>query len=192
MARKILQDDEVARRQGRGQEPVAKTGERRRVNRTIEDHCSADSIKCDRLNKGAGLPLATRNRFDQAVASWGPAAKPSEIGLHSHFINENQTLGINVVLAGAPILALARYVRPILLDSTRRLFLKRQPILRSVCQRVFSEHFSPNASRRSSTVASGYRSTCLRNCCCFAGDALGEPAFPGTASGERTSRLLCR
>ena len=116
MARKIVQDDQVARIQGRNQEPVAKAGERRRIDRTIEDHRSADSTKCDRLNKGTGLPLAAWNRFHQTLTTWGPAAESSQIGLHSHFIEKDQALGIDAFLTGTPILPLSRYVRAILLD----------------------------------------------------------------------------
>jgi hypothetical protein len=69
------------------------------------------------LDKSAGLPLAARNRFDQTLTTRGPAAKPRQIRLHAHFIDKNQALGINVFLAGAPIVSLARYVRTILLGS---------------------------------------------------------------------------
>lgn len=79
MTRKMVQDDQVTRLQSRNQEPVAKPGERWRINRTIEDHGSANSIQCDRLNKGAGLPLAAGNRFDQTRTSGGPAAESGEI-----------------------------------------------------------------------------------------------------------------
>src|SRR5438094_5686096 len=98
MAGKIVHHDQVARIQGWDQEPLTKTGEAAGIDRAIQEHRSADSIQADRLNKGARMPLTTGYRFDQPLASRGPAAEPRQIRLKSHFVQKDKALWIDALL----------------------------------------------------------------------------------------------
>lgn len=58
--------------------------------------------------------MAVRNARDEALAARAPATERRHIGLDPGFVDENQTLGINLVLIAFPARAMAGYAGAIL------------------------------------------------------------------------------
>ena len=137
MAGEIVQHNQITRVQGWGQELLTKTGEADAVDRPVQYHRGTRSIKCHGVHQRIRLPMSTGSRFHQTFASFGPSPQPRQISFQTGFVDEHESLGIDLWLGITPVGALESDVFSVLLGRSRCFFLKRQLRRRSVIHIVF-------------------------------------------------------
>src|SRR5271157_4481028 len=114
MTAEIVHDNDFAGIERRNQ-ALPDPGEKdRAVDRAVEETRRCDAIVAQRRYEGHGFPALEGRLADHSAAARSPASKRRHVGLGPGFINENQALGIDAVLIGAPLLAPALNVFAIL------------------------------------------------------------------------------
>src|SRR5271157_6012678 len=105
MTAEIVHDNDFAGIERRNQ-ALPDPGEKdRAVDRAVEETRRCDAIVAQRRYEGHGFPALEGRLADHSAAARSPASKRRHVGLGPGFINENQALGIDAVLIGAPLLA---------------------------------------------------------------------------------------
>ena len=84
------------------------------------------------------------------VSLWRPAAQAGHIGLGPGFIDEDQPPGVDEALIGSPSVAVATYVRAILLACDKGLFLAVTPIRRKKRLIIEVSALTPRSAERRS------------------------------------------
>lgn len=91
----------------------------------LSRYCPAG--KAEAGDKGRGFPVAERDTGAQPLAPGRPAMPPRHVGRGPCLVDEDETLRIKVRLAIEPVLTPLQDIRPVLLGSMRRLFLRVMP-----------------------------------------------------------------
>src|SRR5271154_1382508 len=123
----IVEDDDVARLEGRREELLDIGAEAFAVDGAVEQAGGVDAVIAQGGKKRRGLPAAVRNLVDEALAFGRPAAQAGHVGFRPGLVDEPQSPGIDAALIGPPTRAMAAYVRAVLLARDKRLFLNVTP-----------------------------------------------------------------
>lgn len=112
MAAEIVHDDQIARLE-RGREHLLDIGfERLGVDRAVEEPWRFDPVAAKRRDEGHRLPMAVGNTGHKPFSSRRPAAERLHIGFRPGLIDEDQTLGLDLVLPLFPLRPPSRDVGP--------------------------------------------------------------------------------
>ena len=122
VAAEIVQDDEVASREGREQAVFHIGQEAGTVDRAIEDTGSSKAVVTEGRYEGQSLPMAMWPLGDQPLATRTAAVAAGHIGLRPCLINEHEPVGITLALRALPACAPPRYIRPLLLGGREAFF----------------------------------------------------------------------
>jgi hypothetical protein len=85
--------------------------------------------------------VTKRRLGQQAPAAGSTAVKPGHLGVGAGLVNEDELVGIDKGLRGAPDAAPGRDIRTVLLGRAKRLFLNDSP------SRATADHIAPFDSR---------------------------------------------
>ncbi len=107
VAAQIVQDDDVARREGWGQDLLDIEHEEFAVDGTVDHPWRVDAVVAQGGDEGLGLPVAEGGVGLQAFAPHPPAAQGRHVGLHPGFVDEHQARDGDPALVGLPPLTLA-------------------------------------------------------------------------------------
>jgi len=118
----IVEDDDVARRQGRRQKLFDISGEQRAVDRSVEDARGLDAVAAQSGDEGHRHPVTVRHRGGQPLASGAPAAQRRHVGLDPRLVEKDEAAWIDPVLIRLPATALAGDVRAVLLRRQHGFF----------------------------------------------------------------------
>ena len=113
VAAEIVHNDEIARPQGGRRNLLDILLERCGVDRTIEEPRRLDAIAAKRGDEGRGFPMAVRNLGDKARAKRRPSPERLHVGFGRGLVDEDQALGIDLVLPFSPLFSPARDVGPV-------------------------------------------------------------------------------
>ena len=122
VAAEIVQDDDVARGEGRQQALLHIGEEPQAVDRAIEDTGSNNAVVAQGGHERQGLPVAIRPRSDQPLAARATAVATGHIGLGPRLINEHKPAGIKPALSTLPAGAVPGDLRPLLLGGRKAFF----------------------------------------------------------------------
>src|SRR5450432_1599731 len=146
----IVEDDDVARLEGRGEELFDIGAEAFAVDGAVEQAGRIDPVIAQGGKKRRGLPAAMRNLVDEAFSFRRPAAQPGHVGFRPGLVDEHQSLGIDAALIGSPSRAMAAYVRTILLARDKGLFLNVTPRRRKKRLIIEVSDLTPRSHKRRS------------------------------------------
>ena len=127
MGRQVVQDDDVARREGGGEELLGIGGEGVAVHRAVEDHGRGEAAEAQARDQGGRLPVAMRDRGAAALAAWAAPAQAGHLGGRAGLVDEDELGRVELGLELEPGLAARGYIRARLLAGMRRLFLNVIP-----------------------------------------------------------------
>lgn len=122
VAAEIVQDDDIARGEGRQQAVLHIGEEAGAIDRAIEDTGSSNPVVAQGSHERQGLPMALRPRGDQALAARAAAVVSGHIGLGPRLINEHEPAGIKPALHTLPTGAPPRDIGPLLLGGHETFF----------------------------------------------------------------------
>ena len=146
----IVEDNDVARLEGRGEELFDIGAEAFAVDGAVEQAGRIDPVIAQGGKKRRGLPAAMRNLVDEALSFRRPAAQPGHVGFRPGLVDEHQSLGIDAALIGSPSRAMAAYVRTILLARDKGLFLNVTPRRRKKRLIIEVSDLTPRSHKRRS------------------------------------------
>ncbi len=98
----------------------------------IQHERSNDPILAQASHEGGGEPVPVRRRIDDALSARRPAITAGHVGSGSGLVEEHEAARIHIALPAPPAAALLRYIGPILLGRSQRLFLRVSPMRRRV------------------------------------------------------------
>ena len=115
MARQIVEDDGVAGPELGNEELLDPGAELLAVDRPVERARRDQTVLPQRADEGRRLPMAPRNRRDQALAARASAVEPGHFGRRAGFVDKHKIVRPPFALLRPPLLASFRYVGTILL-----------------------------------------------------------------------------
>lgn len=118
----VVENDDIARRQGGHQELLDPGRKHGPVDRPIQDQRSHDPVVTQACQEGQRLPMAVGNFGHVGLALCTPTPGAGHVGLHPGLVDEDQALGIDLMLVGFPARSEASQLRPILLLGQQRFF----------------------------------------------------------------------
>jgi len=110
VAAEIVHDHQIAWPERRDQHLLDISGEGLGVDRTVEHPGRLDAVMAERRDEGHGFPVAMGNLGDQPLPARRPSPQRLHIGFRPGLIDEDETLGINLVLTACPLDASTRHV----------------------------------------------------------------------------------
>ena len=122
MTAEIIEHDDIAWPQGGYQELPDPRRERNPVDRTIKDAGGDDAGAAQAGHEGHRLPMTMRHPRDKTLAAGRPAMLAGHIGFGPGFIDEDQSVRVDVTLMTLPALALTSNVGPVLLRGVQCFF----------------------------------------------------------------------
>lgn len=122
VAAQVVEDDDIAGRQGWRQGLLDPGGEGPAVDGTIQHERSDDPVVAKPGEEGQGLPMPVGDLSQIGLATRRPSSCARHVGFHPGFIDENQALGVELMLVGLPPPPEPRHLRPILLSCHQRFF----------------------------------------------------------------------
>ena len=149
----IVEDDDVARLEGRDEELLDVGVKAFAVDGLVEQAGRFDAVAAQRGEEGRGFPVAVRNLVDEPLALGRPTAQAGHVGLGPGLVDKDQTPGIDEALIGAPSFAVAAYVRTILFARDEGLFLNVTPIRRKKRLIIEVSALTPRSDKRRSQSA---------------------------------------
>jgi hypothetical protein len=123
VGRQIVQDDDIARREGGCEEGLGIGCEGVAVHRPVDDHGCREAAEAQARDQRGGLPMAMRNRGATSLAARAAPAQPSHLGGGPGLVDEDELRRVELGLEIEPGLAACGYVLARLLAGVRRLFL---------------------------------------------------------------------
>jgi hypothetical protein len=123
----IVEDYDVARLEGRGEELFDIGAEAFAVNGAVEQAGRVDAVVSQGGKKCRGLPAAMRNLSTRRLPFGAQPRSRVMLVLSLSkdgpgLVDEDPTPGIDAALIGSPARAMAAYVRAVLLARDKRLF----------------------------------------------------------------------
>lgn len=91
MARQVVEDDHVARTQGRHQLGLDIEVEQLAVHCAIDHPRGIEAVMAQSTDEGLGAPMPERRVIDQALPAWGPAGGFGHVGLERCLVDESQS-----------------------------------------------------------------------------------------------------
>jgi len=153
MRAEVIEDHDVARLEGGNKELLDVGVEAFAVDGPVEQAGRVDAVVAQRGEESGGLPAAMRNLVDEAFALRRPTAQAGHVGFRPGLVDEDQSPGIDQALIGPPSLAVAAYVRAILLARDQGLFLNVTPIRRKKRHIIEVSALTPRSDKRRSQSA---------------------------------------
>ena len=92
MARQIVEDDDVAGLELGNEELLDPGAELLAIDRPVERARRDQTVLPQRADEGRRLPMAPRNRRDQALAARASAVKPGDFGRRAGFVDKLKIL----------------------------------------------------------------------------------------------------
>lgn len=126
VAAEVVHDDDITGTQCWHQEIGDIGQETTGVDPSVEHARRGDCVATQRSDEGQSLPVAVRHFIDETLTDRASPVRARHVRLDPGFINKDQALWINLVLALLPQLAPAGDVRPIPLAGVQS-FLKLRP-----------------------------------------------------------------
>lgn len=90
----IVEDDDVARMEGRDQDLFDVGQKAGRVDRAIEDPGSGETVETQRGEDRVRLPVAERRMIDEPLAAETPPVATQQIGRDATFIKKHEPRGV--------------------------------------------------------------------------------------------------
>src|ERR1700678_1970723 len=149
----VVEDDDVARLEGRNEELFNIGAEAFAVDGPVEQAGRVDAVVAQGGKESRGLPAAMRNLVDEPLAFRRPAAQAGHVGFRPRLVDEHQSPGIDKALIGPPTRAMAAYVRAVLLARDKRLFLNVTPRRRKKRLIIEVSDLTPRSHKRRSQRA---------------------------------------
>jgi hypothetical protein len=118
----VVHDDDVAGLQHRYELLLDIGAEASAVDRSVKDTRRGELVAAQRAEEGQRAPMAVRGIAAQSLALRPPSAQRRHVGLDPGLVDEDQPLGVEPGLPGAPALPPARDVRTGLLKSEQGFF----------------------------------------------------------------------
>jgi hypothetical protein len=123
----IVHHHDVAFPQSRNKNLLHISKKQRPIHRAIE-HAGRDHPEYTQGgHERGGPPVPVRHGGDQALAALGAAVQPGHVRLRPGLVDEDQPLGVQLVLVLAPFGSRLSDVRPVLLGGAQRLFFNVKP-----------------------------------------------------------------
>ena len=107
----VVEDDDVALGQDRGQNLLHVSCEDIAVDRPVDDPWRVDAVMAQSPDEGEGLPVPVRHARIEPLPAWSPAVPGGHVGLDPCFVEEDEPSGINLVLMGFPACPFAGDIR---------------------------------------------------------------------------------
>ena len=149
----VVEDDDVARLEGRNEELFNIGAEALAVDGPVEQAGRIDAVVAQGGEESRGLAAAMRNLVDEPLAFRRPAAQAGHVGFRPRLVDEHQSPGIDKALIGPPTRATAAYVRAVLLARDKRLFLTATPRRRKKRLIIEVSDLTPRSHKRRSQRA---------------------------------------
>ena len=118
----IVHDNDVARRERRGELLFDIGAEAFAVDGAVEHTGSGEAIVAQRAEEGQRAPVTMRREASQALALKAPAPQRRHIGLDPSLVDEDKAFWIEAFLNGAPPFAPARDVVTSLFEGKQCFF----------------------------------------------------------------------
>lgn len=122
VAAKVVEDDDVARREGRHEHPLDISREQIAIDGSVDHPGRIDAVMAQGGDEGERLPVAVRDARIEPLSAQAPATQGRHVGLDPGLVDEDQALGVNLALMGLPARALERDVGAGLLGRQHRFF----------------------------------------------------------------------
>ena len=122
VAAEIVQDDDVARPQGRYELLLDISAEGLAVDRPVEDTRGGKPVATQRTKEGQRAPMAVWRKGAQAFAFVPPAAQRGHVGLDPGLVDEDELGWVEMTLPRPPSLTPPRDVATRLLKREQRFF----------------------------------------------------------------------
>ena len=122
VAAEVVEDDHVARLEGRSQDLLDVDQEELAVDGAIDHPGGVDAITAQGGDEGLGLPVAERSGGLETLAARSPATQGRHVGLHPGLVDEHQAGGADPALVGLPARPSPGHVRPGLLLGQQGFF----------------------------------------------------------------------
>ena len=118
----VVEDDDLARSQGRRQHLLDIEGEKFAVDGAVDDPRRADPVVAQRRDEGHGLPMAERRRCFETLPTQSPAAQRRHVGLDPRLIDKHQARSIYPALIRLPACPFTSDIGAVLLGRQKRFF----------------------------------------------------------------------
>ena len=128
MGRQIVQDDDVARLEGRRQLSLDVSFKNAPVHRRVNDEGGDQGVTSQAGDEGLCLPMSERGFRKQPLALEATAAQARHLGRRSGLVQEDHPVWLKPhdrLARRGPFLARLLYVGPIMLAGPQSFFLKR-------------------------------------------------------------------
>jgi hypothetical protein len=122
VAAEVVQDDDIARREDRGENLLDVKEEGFAVDRPIDHPRRINPVVAQRGDEGQGLPMAMGRIGLQPSSPRPLAPQGRHVGLHPGLVDEHKLRGRDPALMGLPPRPLSRHVRTRLFLSQQRFF----------------------------------------------------------------------
>src|SRR5579862_1642176 len=129
MRGKVIHDHYIARAQCRTQDLADISLEHFCVGGAVDGHAGRRAIPPDGTDHSGGLPVATGCAGVNPLPTGGASAQPTQVGLGSRFIQEDQFGRVEPRLLASPRAARSRNIWAVLFAGAERLFLYVSPSL---------------------------------------------------------------
>lgn len=124
--------------------------EQRAIDGSVYSERSNEAFHSQRSEEGSGLPATTGSLFHQSHADRSAAVAPRHVGFGPRFINENDFVGIDLLLRSSPLGTLLDDIGAILLAGNQRLFFRDCFNARQALQMVAKQTSTPRSCFSSS------------------------------------------
>jgi hypothetical protein len=122
MSRQIVDHDDVAFRQARGQNPLDIDQEGLAIHRSVQHPRCDQPVATQAGREGGGLPMPPGRLADQPKATTAAAMAADHLGRGAGLVDEHQARRIKKGLAGLPALPCFGHVGPLLLGGVQSFF----------------------------------------------------------------------
>ena len=122
MGAQVVHEDDVALAQGRRQDLLDISQERRPIHRAVDDIGRREAIDAERGDKRQRLPVAVRHAGDEALAARRSPIVPDHLRRDRGLVDEDKTRRTQLGLLGFQRSALGGNVRAILLGGVQSFF----------------------------------------------------------------------
>jgi len=105
VAGQVVEDDDVAGREGGTELFLDPCGEASGIDRLVEDEGGIDPVAAQRGDEGHGLPVTIRDLGMEPLTFGRPASQRGHVGFGPSLVHEDQAPGVRPRLVLLPLLA---------------------------------------------------------------------------------------
>lgn len=122
VAAEVVDNEDISRRERRGQDLLDIGGECLAVDRTVEDAWRVDPVGAQGGDEGECPPMPMRGAAGQTLTTRPPAPERGHVGLHPGLIDEDEPPGIDPPLMPPPTRPACRDLRALCLAGQQGFF----------------------------------------------------------------------